>query len=350
MKNRFMLAPMTNCQSHPDGRLSEEEFNWLAMRARGNFGLTMTCAAFIHPTGQGFPGQLGISSDDHFEGLSRLASAVRLSGSLSAVQLYHGGARAPANLVARPVSASNDEATGARGLTLDEVDQLIEDFVAAAVRAQRAGFDGIELHGAHGYILAQFLSAELNRRKDRYGGSLENRARIIGQIVDGVRARCRPDFQVGLRISPEHFGMKLSEMIELAQEMFNGNKLDYLDLSLWDFAKEPEDAGYKGASLLSLFTKLRRGNTRLGCAGNISSGAAVERVLNEGTDFALVGRAAILHHDLPLRLQQNPGFAPRPLPVAKASLGNEGLSATFLTYLEAFPGFLISEESAMGRT
>src|SRR5579864_6732326 len=85
MKNRFMLAPLTNCQSHPDGRLSDEEFHWLTMRAKGGFGLVMTCAAHVQPRGQGFPGQLGVFSDDHIPGLSRLAAEIKANGAASSV-------------------------------------------------------------------------------------------------------------------------------------------------------------------------------------------------------------------------------------------------------------------------
>ena len=180
MKNRFMLAPLTNLQSHPDGRLSDDEFHWLTYRATGGFGLVMTCAAHVQRIGQGFPGQLGVFSDDHLPGLSRLAATIRAEGALSAVQLHHAGIRSPADLIGEtPVGPSADAETGARALTEGEVEALIEDFIAAAVRAERAGFDGVELHGAHGYILCAFISPETNRRTDRFGGSLENRARIV---------------------------------------------------------------------------------------------------------------------------------------------------------------------------
>ncbi|MCC5885889.1 MAG: NADH:flavin oxidoreductase, partial [Gammaproteobacteria bacterium] len=146
MKNRFMLAPLTNSQSHDDGTLSDAEFHWLKMRADGGFGLTMTCAAHVQAVGQGFPGQLGIFSDDHLDGLSRLASALREAGSLSSVQLHHAGMRSPADLIGTtPLCPSVNEEFGARAMTGDEVEQLIEDFICAAERADEAGFDGVEL-------------------------------------------------------------------------------------------------------------------------------------------------------------------------------------------------------------
>lgn len=112
MKNRFALAPLTNSQSHPDGRLSEEEFRWLTLRAKGGFGLTMTCAAHVQQIGHGFPGQLGVFGDEHLEGLARLAAAIKAEGSVSSIQLHHADMRSPAELVGeRPVcpSATDDE-------------------------------------------------------------------------------------------------------------------------------------------------------------------------------------------------------------------------------------------------
>ena len=123
-------------------------------------------------------------------------------GSVSAIQLHHAGYRSPSDLVPVPVGPSDDLETGARALTLDEVVELREDFILAALRAQRAGFDGAELHGAHGYVLAQFLSAEDNRRTDEYGGDLVGRSRLLREVVSGIRSRCGEDFQLGLRLSP----------------------------------------------------------------------------------------------------------------------------------------------------
>ena len=147
MKNRFMLAPLTNLQSHPDGRMSDDEFRWLTKRAEGDFGLTMTCAAHVQAVGQGFPGQMGVFGDQHLEGLTRLAAAIKAAGSVSCLQLHHAGNRSPKDLVGQAVCPSDDPGTGARGLSTGEVEQLIEDFIAAAVRAERAGFEGSRFTG-----------------------------------------------------------------------------------------------------------------------------------------------------------------------------------------------------------
>ena len=344
MKNRFMLAPLTNLQSHADGRLSDDEFHWLTLRAKGGFGLTMTCAAHVQAQGQGFPGQLGVFSDAHVEGLARLAAAIKAERSLAMMQLHHAGMRSPANLIGgTPVCPSDNAETGARALSVAEVEQLAEDFITAALRAERAGFDGVEIHGAHGYVISQFLSPEINQRTDRYGGSLENRARLLFDVVAGVRARCRPGFVLGVRLSPERFGLRLAEIREVAQLLLAGGEIDLLDLSLWDVTKEPEEAGFKGRTLLSYFTELERGATRLGAAGKIMSAEDARRVLAAGADFCIIGRAAILHHDFPLRVQADPGFKAVPLPVTAEYLRNEGLGPAFVGYMGTWKGFVQAE-------
>jgi 2,4-dienoyl-CoA reductase-like NADH-dependent reductase (Old Yellow Enzyme family) len=341
MKNRFMLAPLTNCQSHDDGRLSDDEFGWLKRRAEGGFGLTMTCASHVQAVGRGFPGQLGVFADLHVEGLARLAAAIKAAGSLAMVQLHHAGMRAPASLVGTtPVCPSDNAEFGARALAIAEVEQLVADFVAGAIRAERAGFDGVEIHGAHGYVISQFLSPEINLRTDRYGGPLENRARILFDIVAGVRERCRPDFVLGVRLSPERFGLRLAEIRTVAQQLMTGGAIDLLDMSLWDVLKEPEEPQFKGRSLMSFFTELDRGAVRLGVAGRISGGDDAQRCIEAGADIAIIGRAAILHHDFPERVRAAQGFRAVPLPVTEEYLRAEGLGPAFVRYLGNWKGFV----------
>ena len=341
MKNRFMLAPLTNTQSHADGTLSDDEFRWLTYRAEGSFGLTMTCAAHVQRQGQGFPGQLGVFGDEHLPGLTRLAAAIKAAGSVAAVQLHHAGMRSPKELIGEaPVCPSEDEATGSRALTLAEVEQLVEDFIAAAVRAEKAGFDGVEIHGAHGYIICQFLSPTINRRTDRYGGSPENRARILHEIIDGIRARCRPDFTLGLRLSPERFDLELAEIRDLAQAVMAQGQIDYLDMSLWDVAKEPNEEAFKGRTLMSYFTELDRGNVRLGVAGKIMSAQTARECMANGADYVLIGRAAILHHDFPQKVAADPNFTSIALPVSREHLAAERLGPAFVEYMNNWKGFV----------
>lgn len=341
MKNRFMLAPLTNLQSHDDGVLSDEEFNWLTMRAKGGFGLTMTCAAHVQRIGQGFPGQLGIFNNNHVEGLTRLTKAIKGQDSIAICQLHHAGMRSPEDLIGeKPVCPSYNEKTGARSLSYEEVVQLRDDFITAATRAEEAGFDGVEIHGAHGYVLCQFFASTINHREDDYGGSLANRYRILFEIIDGVRESCRDDFMLGVRLSPERFGMSLDEVTQIAQQLFIEDKIDFLDMSLWDVFKEPNEEEKKGRTLLSYFTDLDRQNVRLGIAGKIRTPEEAEKALAGGVDWIMLGRAAILHHDFPVQQQQNPSFSPVTLPVPREHLEKEGVSEKFIEYLSAWKGFV----------
>lgn len=343
-KNRFMLAPLTNSQSHDDGTLSDEEFHWLTKRAEGGFGLVMTCASHVQAVGRGFPGQLGCFGDEHLPGLTRLASAIRKHGAVSSVQLHHAGIRSPEKLIGQqPVGPSDHAETKSRGLSTDEVERLIDDFVAAAVRCEKAGFDGVELHGAHSYILCAFLSPETNQRTDKFGGSPENRARILLNIIDGVRASTRADFQLGVRLSPERFGLVTMEMAALAQRLMTEGKIDYLDMSLWDVFKEPMDESLQGRSLMSYFTELNRGNVRLGAAGKIATAEHAADRLKHGLDFVVIGRTGILHHDWPRRVAANPQAHPIALPVTAQYLRDEGLSDTFVGYMRNWKGFVAEE-------
>ena len=341
LKNRFMLAPLTNTQSHTDGKLSDDEYRWLIMRAQGGFGLTMTCAAHVQAIGQGFPGQLGIFSDDHLEGLSKLASGIKSENSLAVVQLHHAGMRSPVDLIGQaPVCPSDHTDTNSVGLSSEGVKELIEDFICGAERAEKAGFDGVEIHGAHGYILAQFLSGTINQRQDEFGGCIENRMRPITAIIDGIRARCRPDFLLGLRLSPERFDVHLPDIVEVAKNVLSAGKIDFLDMSLWDSFKEPEDQAFRGRTLLSYFTELKRGNVALGIAGKLRNPEEVNQAMAADIDFVMLGRAAILHHDFPRQMKTDPNFTPIKNPVSADHLRKEGLGEAFITYMSGWKGFV----------
>jgi 2,4-dienoyl-CoA reductase-like NADH-dependent reductase (Old Yellow Enzyme family) len=341
MKNRFMLAPLTNQQSHEDGTLSDDEYRWLTMRAQGGFGLTMTCASHVIANGQGFAGQLGCFDDVHLDGLSRLAQGIKSEDSLAIVQLHHAGRRSPSVIIHQePLSSGMDEKLGAREMTTGEVEEVIEAFIAAAVRVEKAGFEGIELHGAHDYLLCQFLNAELNQRTDQYGGSLDNRSRIIFSIIDGIHARCGKDFHVGIRLSPERFGMKTSEIIEIYGRLVDTGKVDMIDMSLWDVFKLGADAGFEDQRLIDIFANLERGNTRLAVAGKLYNAADMQRAIDAGADIVAVGRAAITNHDFPNQAARNAQFEMRTLPVTRDALRSEGLSDAFIGYMGNWAGFV----------
>ena len=341
MANRLMLAPLTNQQSNDDGTLSDDEHKWLTMRALGGFGLTMTCAASVQKIGRGFSGQLGAHDDVHIAGLTRLACDVKTAGSLAIVQLHHAGNRSPRDLIgADPVCPSDDAETGARAMSNDEVHEMIGAFVAAAVRCESAGFDGVELHGAHGYLLCQFLSSELNRRDDEFGGSLENRSRPLFAIIEGIRRECGPDFHLAVRLSPERFGMKIDEICDVYARLVAEGNVDMIDMSLWDCTKTAFDPSHSDRRLVDIFAGLDRRDVRLAVAGKLYAAADVRTVLEAGADIAAIGRAAVTNHDFPRGLRDADEFAMRPLPVSADVLRAEGLSDGFIGYMRNWKGFV----------
>ncbi|WP_331271185.1 NADH:flavin oxidoreductase [Rhodococcus sp. 114MFTsu3.1] len=338
--NRVELAPLTNHQSNADGSLHDDELHWLSTRATGGYGSVTTCAAHVSQAGHTFPGQLAVWDDRFLPGLSRLATALASSGTASLLQLHHGGARARQALSGMPSYAPwDDRLRMVRALSTAQVTSVVKEFADAGRRAERAGFSGVEIHGAHGYLLSQFLDSERNTRTDSYGGPLENRSRIIFEVLDAVRSVTGSAFQVGLRLSPADFGTRLPECLEVAEQAMASELIDYLDMSLWDVSARPwypDQTGHDsqtGATLLELFASLPRGNTRLGVAGKVYSGEIAQRCLDRGADFVLIGTAAILQHDFARRVLADPSYASVSQPVSRAHLESQGLGRAFIDYL-----------------
>jgi 2,4-dienoyl-CoA reductase-like NADH-dependent reductase (Old Yellow Enzyme family) len=325
-RNRLALAPLTNKQSAPDGTLGDDERRWLVARAQGGFAMVMTCATYVDRAGNAWAGQLGISDDAHLPGLARLADELRAAGAASSVQLHHAGRRADAAVSGTPLVAPwDDPARGVRALSTAEVRAAVEAFVAGAVRAERAGFDGAEVHGAHGYLVGQFLDGRLNHRDDEYGA---DRSRFLVEILDGIRASTSPEFQLGLRLSPERFGIEVADAVALTERVLAGGWLDYLDLSLWDVRKEHADG-----LLLEPFAALPRHGVRLGFAGKIASAADAAWCLERGADFASIGTGAIVHHDFAARAVADQAWAATPHPVSREHLAAESVGPAFVDYL-----------------
>ncbi|HET9363230.1 MAG TPA: NADH:flavin oxidoreductase [Vicinamibacterales bacterium] len=341
-RNRLILAPLTNMQSHADGSLGDDELRWLTSRAEGGFGLVMTCAAHVARDGQGWRGELGVFDDALLPGLTRLATALGEHGAASLVQLFHGGLRADPSLTGLvPWSAS--EGDGCRAATEQDLTRVIAQFSAAARRSQEAGFDGVELHGAHGYLFTQFLSVTQNRRLDQWGGTLENRARLLRETVRAVRAAVGASFTVGVRLSPEDFGnargLDLDESVQVA-EWLADDGVDFVHLSLWQAlastAKRPE------ANAIPLFRSAVPSDVRVLAAGGIWTRAEAEEVLRRGADAVVLGRSAIVNADWPRRAA-DPGWAPRRPPVTIDSLVASGLSRPFAEHMRRFKDFVVEE-------
>ncbi len=344
--NRIALAPMTNQQSLPDGMLGDDELAWIAARVDGGFGIVETCAAFVAQDGKAWPGELGVHDDACLPGLRRMAARINAGGGLGIVQIFHGGVRAPREVSGtQPWSASTwtEDSPGfepPRAATEDDLERVIAAFAAAAVRCHQAGFGGVELHGAHGYLLSQFLSRTMNTRTDRWGGDLAGRARLIREATRAVRAAVPAPFVVGVRLSPEDFGqargLDLDETVLVARGL-SDDGVDFLHLSLWKALDNTRTRPAQHA--IPLFRAAVPTDVRLFAAGSIWTRAEAERVLALGADAVALGRSAIINHDWPKRIV-DPAWAPVRPPVSPQVLLEQALSPQFVDYMRRWKNFV----------
>lgn len=346
IKNRSVLAPLTNGQS-PGGCLSEDEFQWLAARAHGGFGMLTSCATHVLEKGQGWDGQLGIYSDEQLAGWQRLGVLAQATETLIVPQLFHGGFRSPSRLTGvQPVSASAFQMDAPdfevpRALTEEEIQSIQRHFVESAARAIRAGLPGVELHGANGYLFTQFLSSFTNQRKDRYGGSIANRARFLFDTVRAVRSEIGQNKVLGVRISPENTklipGLDLDEMLEVAAELSRLG-VDYISLSLWNAHKTTDKYPDSKKSVVERYRAVVPAATALSVAGQIWTLADTQRAFDNGADLVVVGGAAIANPDWPRLIQEHPEKLQR-FPLTRAQLKARAVSERFQKYLERW-GFV----------
>jgi len=212
LKNRLVMAPMVTNYASPAGEVTERLLDYHEERAAGGVGLIIveaTCVAF--PSGLIFERQLRADDDSFLPGLEALARRVHLRGASVLLQLCHGGRVAISRLYGQvPVAPSPIAPPGGeipRELTTGEISEIIASFVQAAKRAQAAGFDGVEVHAAHAYLLNQFLSPAANRRQDGYGGDLNGRARFLLDVLRETRREVGRDFVLSCRINGAEFGL-----------------------------------------------------------------------------------------------------------------------------------------------
>lgn len=340
MRNRFMLAPLTNQQSEIGGALSDDDQHWLRQLSQGGYALIQTSATNVEKSAIACARQPGIYSDDHLPGLTKAATTVRRGGGLSAVQLHHGGHRASPHFGGVPAPASSRTIPGVAALTTEEVQRIRDSFIAGALRAEKAGFDGVSVHGAFGWILSEFLSPLMNDRTDQYGGSVENRARFTMEVIEGIRAATNPSFQIGWRLSIERYGLRLEELQEITAEILRREMIDYLDLALWDYGQIVDEGRYRGRTMLSVFTEIPRKGVRVGAAGRITSAERASQMLGDGCDFVLVGRAGILDRDCPKKIAADLTYTSPQLPVTAGFLREGGLSERFINHLRGWPYFV----------
>lgn len=223
LRNRIVFPAMvTNCCS-TRGEVTDRLVAYHQERAKGGAGLLITEATYISPDGKSFPHQLGIDDDGLLPGLRRLVESVHAAGARIAVHLCHAGRQTSRAVTGLPLLSpsvtrfGNDETCAMRQ---EDIDRVLRDYAGAALRAQKAGFDAVELHAGNGYLPQQFLSPFTNARQDGYGGSLENRVRFTVEAIRAVRAAVGPDFPIILRLGvaePVSGGLTLEDGVAAAR-------------------------------------------------------------------------------------------------------------------------------------
>ena len=339
--NRVWLAPLTNQSSHDDGSLSDDELGFLEARAAGGFSVIESCATHVALDGQGWPGEFGIFDDRIIDDWKRVADAVHAHDALLIPQLFHAGERANTEASGQQAwSASAHAERDVRAATEEDIARVIDDFAQATRRAFEAGADGVELHGAHGYLLCQFLSHTRNARTDRWGGSLQGRSRLIREVMQACRAQVPDDFIIGVRLSPEDFGstigIDIDESIQTARWLVDDGA-QFIHISLWDVFQPSKK--YPDTHPLTLFREALPGDIPLITAGHIWSLDDALVTLERGADAIALGRSAIANPVWPRQARQ-PDFEPRRPPLSPEELRDRALGPVFVNYMRNWKGFV----------
>ncbi|GAA0492360.1 NADH-dependent flavin oxidoreductase [Salinibacillus aidingensis] len=310
LKNRIIMAPMTNFSSNSDGTVTDAEVNYYARRSSG-VSMVVTACTYVTPNGKGFPGEFGADSDEMIPSLRKLANGIKEQGAKPVLQIFHGGRMCPTYLVPNKdvVSASDIPAEGddhpiPRALKESEVEEIIKAFGETTRRAIEAGFDGVEIHGANGYLLQQFFSPHSNRREDRFGGSLEKRMtfplEVIQEVKRVVHEHADSSFITGYRFSPEEpetHGITMDDTLAFVDKL-SDQGLDYLHVSLTDFRSEPrrgvED---HNKSRIAYLLEVINHRVPLIGVGSIYSADDAIQALQTGVPLLALGRELIIDPD-----------------------------------------------------
>ena len=236
LKNRFVRSATWEGLANPDGSCSDELTDLMVDLAKGQVGLIISSHAYVNPAGQAGIRQLSIDNDRLIESYKRMIEKVHGEGSRIIMQIAHAGCRAPTQFVKNihnGPSSMDIEGYNCREMTISEISQIIEDFRNAALRAKKAGFDGVQIHAAHGYLISQFLSPFFNKRTDEYGGSVKNRTHFVLNIIRAIRLELGRQFTVIIKLNSDDFtdgGFTQSEMIQIATILETAG-IDAIELS-----------------------------------------------------------------------------------------------------------------------
>jgi len=302
LRNRIVMPPMWSGQAGPDGSVTETIVEYHRRRAAAGCGLVIVEHAFVHPRGRHTPTQIGVYSDELLPGLRRLASAIRAEGAVACLQLAHAGSRSFSKHIGqKPLAPSavrhpyEPEGEIPEEITTHLMHETCAAFGQAAVRGRAAGFDAVEVHAAHGFLLSQFLSPLTNRRGDEYGGSLGNRIRLHLQVLAEVRRCMGSDFPVFVRLGAHDEtpgGLELDDACRAA-ELLVENGADLIDIS--GGLQGSRGAGKGPAYFVPYASAVKaRVPVPVLVTGGIREPALADRIIREGeADLVGIGRAML---------------------------------------------------------
>ncbi|KXZ18574.1 NADH-dependent flavin oxidoreductase [Bacillus nakamurai] len=313
--NRITVAPMTHYSSNEDGTISDWEISYIIPRSK-EMGMVITACANVTPNGKAFPGQPAIHDDSHIPGLRRLAETIQSQGAKAIVQIHHGGLECPPELVpdedvVSPSGAEENGSQTARALTEQEVEHIVKAFGDATRRAIEAGFDGVEIHGANGYLIQQFYSPKTNQRTDRWGGSAEKRLAFPLAVVDAAKKaiaeHAKAPFVLGYRLSPEEPetpGLTMTETFMLVDALAEKN-LDYLHISLMDVHSKARRGADVTRTRMDLLNERVGQKVPLIAVGSIYTADEALAVIESGIPLVALGRVILIDPEWAVKIKES---------------------------------------------
>ncbi len=312
--NRFVRSATSEGMADTDGSCTQKLMDLMAQLARGGVGLIITGHTYVSAEGQAVLQQLGVYRDELIAGLTKMTSAVHEPGGRIIMQLAHAGCHANRGLTGQeawgPSVMTDKKGPLNREMTPEAIRNAVEAFGKGAARAEKAGFDGVQIHAAHGYLLSQFLSPFYNKRKDEFGGSLENRARIVLEVLQSIKDHVRADFPVMIKMNSQDFvegGLSADEAIKIAA-MLNESGIDAIELSggtSYSGKLNPTRIGKLDSQEEEVYyrNEARKYKETVGAplmlVGGIRSFEVAERLVDDGTtDYVSLCRPLIREPDL----------------------------------------------------
>ncbi|ENE5465737.1 NADH-dependent flavin oxidoreductase [Escherichia coli] len=311
LRNRIVMAPMTTWSANPDGTISEQELEFYKRRSQ-NVGLVITGCTYVTPSGIGFTHEFAAYDDRFINSLEKLAAAAKSGGAPAILQVFHASNKAIPELVPNNdvISASASSVKSgdfmkrvvqSREMTENEIQETIRAFGDVTKRAIKAGFDGIELHGAHGFLLQNFFSPLFNQRNDRWGGDLEGRMRfplaVLQEVKNVVYEYATKPFAIGYRISPEESatgGLRIEDTYKLLDRLISSG-ISYIHTSLVSINDSYPVESPNGPRTIELILNHIAGRVPVIAAGKIRTPSQAQEAISTGLPLVAIGKGLVIN-------------------------------------------------------